>query len=93
MTFQIQQAQEIPESESEEDETITEDTDSAAIDLPGFKALPTAVYHGPEFPPQAPRMAQAPPTSDVLANDIRRRDVLQNKALDWSVQKVKYIQI
>ena len=69
------------ESESESEDTLTEDVDSDAIDLPGFKAPPKPAYHGPVFPPQAPPIAT--PTSSVLANDIRRQDLLQQQALDW----------
>ena len=56
--------------------------DGTGIALPGYRPKP-GQYHGPRFPPQAPPLVPGDTASDVLAADLRHRDVLQNKAVDW----------
>ena len=67
------------EEEEEEGETMTEEME--AISLPGHTSPPVE-YHGPEFPVRIPTM-QPEPSSDVLAEDVHRADVLQRQAVDW----------
>jgi len=71
----------VEESEEEEQEsTMTEE--GQVISLPGHTSPPTT-YHGPKFPVRIPTM-QPSPSSEVLAADIRRTDLLQKEAIDWS---------
>lgn len=69
---------------------IEEEEDGTGIALPGFKPHPSR-YHGPQFPPQAPPLVPEETSSDVLAADLRQRDVLQNKAVDWLVTILFFI--
>ncbi len=65
------------ESSSEEDELP-----EPGISLPGYRGSPKRDYHGPPFPPKAPPANQGL-SSDVLAAGIRRKDVLENQAIQW----------
>ena len=51
------------------------------ISLPGYSA-PSQQYHGPSFPPKM-QPIKSPPSSDVLATDLHRRDIVENKAVEW----------
>lgn len=76
----------VMEEEAEEEEqesTMTEE--GQVISVPGHTSPPIA-YHGPKFPVRIPTM-QPSPSSEVLAADIRRTDLLQRQAIDWSVKK------
>lgn len=68
--------------DEEQETTMTEGGE--VISLPGHISPPPSSYHGPQFPVRIPTM-QPSPTSDVLAADIRRADILQRQAVDWSV--------
>lgn len=68
--------------EDDADDTLVEDDDGAdPITLPGHLAPPIPAYHGPEFP--ASRVSSMEPSSNVLADDIKRADLLQNQVVDW----------
>ncbi|XP_013407678.1 protein TALPID3 isoform X2 [Lingula anatina] len=73
-----------PESEEEEDELS-----EPGIALPGYRPQSSA-YHGPPFPPvpPPPTLEPAGPSSDILAADLRRRNLLENKAQDWIEQEL-----
>lgn len=66
------------ESSSSEDELPI-----PGISLPGYRDRPPGEYHGPVFPPKAPPPPSVQPSSDVLAAGIRRRDLMQNQAVEW----------
>ena len=53
------------------------------ISLPGHQEPRHEAYHGPQYPPQAPPLVPVTQSSDVLAADIKRRDILQNQATEW----------
>ena len=65
------------ESSSSEDELP-----EPGISLPGYREKPRGDYHGPAFPPKVPPSHQDV-ASDVLAAGIRRKDVLENQAVEW----------
>ncbi|KAL3874047.1 hypothetical protein ACJMK2_037111, partial [Sinanodonta woodiana] len=79
------------EQEEEEEETFVEEEDAdvesaTGIELPGYQAPehPPQEHHNLEFPPSGDRQM----TSDIIAEDIRRRDALQNKAVEWIEQEL-----
>nr|XP_006817963.1 PREDICTED: TALPID3 protein-like [Saccoglossus kowalevskii] len=62
--------------------------DGTGISLPGYDESPS-VYHGPPFPPQQPApQVVAVPSSDVLAEEIGRRDLFENRAIEWVEQEL-----
>lgn len=71
-----------------QDESFTdEDADvetATGLEFPGYQAVEptTQPYHGPSFPPKQPSTDRQL-TSDLIAEDIKRRDILQNKATEW----------
>ena len=69
------------ESFSDEDAGIETAT---GLQYPGYQPVepPAQPYHGPAFPPKQPS-GERQLTSDVIAEDIKRRDLLQNKATEW----------
>ena len=69
--------------DSDDEESLLDDSASAdAVVLPGHLAPPPSKYGGPEFPAAVTNME---PSSDVLADDLRRADLLQNQCVDWCV--------
>ncbi|KAI8479899.1 hypothetical protein Bbelb_423390 [Branchiostoma belcheri] len=40
-------------------------------------------YHGPPFPPQPPPPEVVQPSSEVLAEELRRRNQVENRAVEW----------
>ncbi|XP_072030129.1 protein TALPID3-like [Amphiura filiformis] len=72
----------VEESSSSEDELP-----EPGISLPGYRGSPRRDYHGPPFPPKAPPPNQGL-SSDVLAAGIRRKDVLENQAVEWIEQEL-----
>lgn len=71
-----------------QDDTLEDedaDVESATgMELPGYQPeeIPEEQYNGPAFPPKLPSTDRQL-TSDLIAEDIRRRDILQNKATEW----------
>ena len=75
-----------PSDDGEEEDPM--DTDVVpGISMHGAIAPRQPPYHGPAFPPQQPppRLPDTTtlPSSDQLAAGIRRRELLQNRAVDW----------
>ena len=66
---------------SDEDADIETGT---GLHIPGYQPVkpPEQPYEGPSFPPKQPS-AERQLTSDIIAEDIRRRDMMQNKATEW----------
>ncbi|KAK3702737.1 hypothetical protein RRG08_042722 [Elysia crispata] len=71
------------------------------LQFPGYEPRPQAEYSGPSFPPQKAAAgggdwmaggSQAPPRqsqlSDVMAEDLRRRDLLERNAVYWLEQEL-----
>ncbi|RUS83052.1 hypothetical protein EGW08_009191 [Elysia chlorotica] len=71
------------------------------LQFPGYEARPQAEYSGPSFPPQQAGAgggdwmaggSQAPSRqtqlSDVIAEDLRRRDLLERNAVYWLEQEL-----
>ena len=54
------------------------------LHIPGYQPVraPEQQYEGPVFPPKQPS-TERQLTSDIIAEDIRRRDMMQNKATEW----------
>ena len=54
------------------------------MELPGYQPVesPEVQYNGPVFPPKQPSIDRQL-TSELIAEDIRRKDMLQNQANDW----------
>lgn len=76
----------------EDDTFVDEDADvesAIGLELPGYQPeeLPEEQYNGPAFPPKLPSDDRQL-TSDLIAEDIRRRDILQNKATEWIEQEL-----
>ena len=57
---------------------------ATGLQFPGYQPVetPEVPYNGPVFPPKQPS-TERQLTSDLIAEDIKRRDLLQNKAMDW----------
>jgi hypothetical protein len=78
-----------------------EDRLGEGLELPGYHQKQTR-YHGPEFPPKRqhddgpmPHIVRERPdvlvqeiTSNMIAGDIRRRDMLERNAVDWIEQEL-----
>ncbi|XP_070577910.1 protein TALPID3-like isoform X1 [Ptychodera flava] len=80
------QPEAVPEPKEEEQEKDL--VDGTGISLPGYSERPSE-YNGPPFPPQQPPpQVVAFPSSDVLADDIRRRDLLEDRAVHWVEQEL-----
>ena len=62
------------------------DPESApGMELPGYRP-PTPPEHrepGPSFPPKIPGHDRVMAASDVIAEGIRRKELLHNKAVEW----------
>lgn len=76
----------------EDDTLVEEDADvetATGLELPGYQPeeVPAQQYDGPTFPPKMPS-ADRQFTADLIAEDIRRRDLLQNKATEWIEQEL-----
>ncbi|XP_077992540.1 protein TALPID3-like [Glandiceps talaboti] len=81
----VQPAPSQPAEEEEENELI----DGTGISLPGYRERQPTEYHGPAFPPKQPApQVVAVPSSDVLASEIGRRDLLENSAIRWVEQEL-----
>ncbi|XP_046576486.1 LOW QUALITY PROTEIN: TALPID3 protein-like [Haliotis rubra] len=86
-----QQRSEDEEDEEEEEEDF--DQSGVGIALPGHQPPPEPEPYGPEFPPPVARLPQSMKlesqiTSDMLAEDLRQRDLMQNKAVQWIEQEL-----
>ncbi|KAK3597345.1 hypothetical protein CHS0354_034588 [Potamilus streckersoni] len=82
------------QAQEEVEETYVEEEDAdvesaTGIELPGYQAPepPLQQQRKPEFPPR-PFSGDRQMTSDIIAEDIRRRDALQNKAVEWIEQEL-----
>ena len=75
---------------------LTWSSQARGLQFPGYEPRPQAEYSGPSFPPQKAAAgggdwmaggSQAPPRqsqlSDVMAEDLRRRDLLERNAVYW----------
>ncbi|XP_005110510.2 TALPID3 protein, partial [Aplysia californica] len=95
--------QEVHDDDVDLDKTITEedsdlDQTGEGIQLPGYEPR-VAEYSGPSFPPKTGKSGpdwmaggeqMQPPQqiSDVMAEDLRRKDVLENNAVYWLEQEL-----
>ncbi|KAL4237536.1 hypothetical protein ACF0H5_002250 [Mactra antiquata] len=75
-----------------EDDTLNEEEDvetGTGLELPGYQPeeLPEEPNYGPAFPPKLPSNDRQL-SSDLIAADIKRRDLLQNKATEWIEQEL-----
>ncbi|XP_064621520.1 TALPID3 protein-like [Lineus longissimus] len=84
-----------------DESSIMEDQQGEGLEFPGYHQKQTR-YHGPEFPPRVQRDEDPMPhiikkrpnvlvqeiSSDVIAGDIRRRDMLERNAVDWIEQEL-----
>ncbi|XP_052767112.1 protein TALPID3-like isoform X2 [Mya arenaria] len=76
-----------------EDDTFEDEEDDVetapGLQLPGYQPEeePDVPYNGPAFPPKLPSNERQL-TSDLIADDIRRRDLLQNQANEWLEQEL-----
>ncbi|XP_053401553.1 protein TALPID3-like isoform X2 [Mercenaria mercenaria] len=80
------------ENHNSDDTIVDEDADvesAIGLELPGYQPeeVPEEQHNGPAFPPKLPS-ADRQLTSDLIAEDIRRRDILQNKATEWIEQEL-----
>lgn len=68
----------LPEEEDADVETAT------GLELPGYQPAqgPEEVYRGPKFPPQVVS-GDRQITADLIAENIRQRDLLQNSCMEW----------
>ena len=69
--------------EEESDQTITDVSEGPELAIPGYSAPERRPYLGPEFPPKAPALVEPPRDSDDIAAQIRERDAVQGKAMEW----------
>jgi hypothetical protein len=73
------QGEETAYSEEFENRSLVES--ESPIDIPGYSA-PKSAYHGPQFPP---KKKPDDASSDQIACEIRRRDVVESETVNWSV--------
>ncbi|XP_056623548.1 protein TALPID3 isoform X2 [Triplophysa dalaica] len=55
------------------------------VELKGLPSPPTALYHGPAFPPQPHRST---PLTEPVLNNILQRETLENRLVDWVEQQL-----
>ncbi|CAG5116718.1 unnamed protein product, partial [Candidula unifasciata] len=97
LTFLFDSRNEADESKLPHTEENSElEQSGEGIRLPGYEPK-TAPYSGPSFPPQirnpgwadgAGEVVAAQQMSDVMAEDLRRRDMLENNAVIWLEQEL-----
>ncbi|CAH1792170.1 unnamed protein product [Owenia fusiformis] len=78
------------DEDSFDNENFEGEDETPGITLPGYR-VPQGQYNGPEFPPRVhppPPREVCMPSSDILAADLKRRDMLENKAVDWIEQEL-----
>ncbi|XP_041469106.1 TALPID3 protein-like [Lytechinus variegatus] len=82
-----------PHEEEQEEEEEPSSPEIPGISMEGMHAARQPSYHGPPFPPQRlppsqPPLAGIQPSSDQLAEGIRRMEMLQTRAVDWVEQEL-----
>ncbi|XP_052275900.1 TALPID3 protein-like isoform X2 [Dreissena polymorpha] len=77
------------QDEDDYDDDNDDNEDGTGLEYPGYKReeVEEVQYNGPVFPPKMPS-SERQLTSDLIAEDIRRRDLLQNKANEWLEQEL-----
>jgi len=73
-----------------QDDTIVDEEDAdvesaTGLELPGYQPQesPEIPSHRPKFPPEFQTDRERQITADLIADDIRRRDAMQNNCMDW----------
>lgn len=61
-------------------ESSVDEIPDPAFTLPGYRPY-VGQYNGPAYPPKIPSLPE--PSSDVIAEDLRRRNTMQSQARDW----------